>query len=73
MTSSCVPMADYVRETGSGEVADGVGETEVLAAITRLRSDYDRRQGRAAEVGKRDFSHDDLIAAYRDVYETALE
>jgi glycosyltransferase involved in cell wall biosynthesis len=72
VTNACVPMADYLLATGTGEVAEAVSERAVLAAIERLKTDYAARQARAVEVGPRDFSREGLIAAYHALYEAAV-
>jgi glycosyltransferase involved in cell wall biosynthesis len=62
------PMADHVRESGCGRVVPGLGEADLLEAIQRLRQDYAVCRTRAVEVGRRDFSQEDLAAAHRELY-----
>jgi len=73
LVSQAIPMADYVRETGCGQVVDDVTPENILAAITALAANYDERQASAQQVGQRDFSQQAMIVSYQQVYERALE
>ena len=68
IVSEQIPMAEYVRETGCGQVVGGVHESELRAAIERLRENYDALSAKALRVGRKDFLQDDLLAAYEAVY-----
>jgi glycosyltransferase involved in cell wall biosynthesis len=61
------PMAEYVRETGCGRVVSGPGSASLLEAIGKLRQDYEVFRARAVKVGG-DFSREDVVAAYRELY-----
>jgi glycosyltransferase involved in cell wall biosynthesis len=62
------PMAEYVRDTGCGRVVPGLEEAHLLEGIQQLRQNYEACRTRASEVGRRDFSQEDLVTAHRDVY-----
>ena len=62
------PMAEYVRDTGCGRVVPRLGASDLLEAIQQLRQDYAVYQARASEVGKRDFSQAEFVAAHRALY-----
>lgn len=70
LVSHCISMAEYVRETGCGEVVQGVEEVDLFRKIQNLRENYDDYQRQATRVGKRDFSQESLVATYRDLYES---
>jgi glycosyltransferase involved in cell wall biosynthesis len=64
------PMAEYVRVTECGRVVPGLGTADLIAAVRDLRGSYEAYRARASEVGKRDFSQEELIGAYRDLYDS---
>lgn len=68
VVSDAIPMAEYVRETGCGVVATGVDPRAVIDSIQQLRASYDEYRSRAAAVGSRDFSQEQLVAAYETLY-----
>jgi hypothetical protein len=68
MVSGGNAMAGYVQDTGCGRVVPGVEKREVMEAIRQLRQSYEMYRTRAAEVGKRDFSAEELVTAHRDLY-----
>jgi glycosyltransferase involved in cell wall biosynthesis len=72
LVSRTIPMADYVEETGCGLVVDGIGTGDVVAALERLRDDYDPLQGRAAAGGGLDFAQSATVEAYQSVYAGAV-
>jgi len=66
------PMAAYVEETGCGRVLARLDPAELVAAIAALRQGYERYRARAAEVGQRDFSQEEFVAAHRRLYRTLV-
>ena len=73
LVSQAIPMADYVTETGCGQVVDDVTPESILTAIEALTANYDKLQASARQVGQRDFSQQAMIASYQEVYERVLE
>ncbi len=73
LVSQAIPMADYVAETGCGEVVERVTPTDILAAVEALTRNYEAAQKVAYEAGKRDFSQQTMIASYQRVYEQILK
>ncbi len=73
LVSQAIPMADYVAETGCGQVVDDVTPESILTAITALAANYDERQASARQAGQRDFSQQAMIESYQSVYERVLE
>jgi glycosyltransferase involved in cell wall biosynthesis len=71
LVSEQIPMADYVRQTGCGEVVSGLAESALRRAVERLRENYDALSANALRVGRKDFRQDDLLAAYETVYSSA--
>lgn len=69
LVSQAIPMADYVAQTGCGQVVDKVTAVSILEAVAALREDYPAASGVAADVGKRDFSQTRLIDGYHDLYD----
>ncbi len=72
LVSRAIPMADYVAETGCGQVVDRVTPTDILTAVEVLTREYEHLQKSAQQVGQRDFSQQAMIASYRKVYEQVL-
>lgn len=68
LVSEQVPMAQYVRQTGCGEVVPNLNVTELRGAIERLRGSYDTFSANALRVGQKDFRQEDLLADYESVY-----
>jgi glycosyltransferase involved in cell wall biosynthesis len=62
------PMAAYVRDTGCGRVLPHLEKADLIATIQELRRDYETYRARAAQVGRRDFSHEDFVAAHQELY-----
>ncbi|NIW99906.1 MAG: glycosyltransferase [Phycisphaerae bacterium] len=73
LISQAIPMADYVAETGCGQVIDRVTPTDILIAVEALASKYEARQKIARRVGRRDFSQQALVTSYQRVYEQVLD
>lgn len=71
VVSKQIPMAEYVRQTGCGEVVHAVNETELLRAVERLRENYDAFSANAVRVGRKDFRQEDMVAAYQAIYASA--
>lgn len=72
LVSRAIPMADYVRRAGCGEVVEWVTPADILAAVQSLLGRYDGLQRSAQRVGQRDFTQEQLIASFRHVYERAV-
>jgi glycosyltransferase involved in cell wall biosynthesis len=72
LISRSIPMADYVKKTGCGKVVECVTPTDILTAVDTLAREYDTLQKSAQQVGQRDFSQQQMIASYQEVYERIL-
>jgi len=72
LVSDCIAMAGYVREAGCGRVVRGVSLSDLQERIQELRDDYAHHQENARQVGRRDFSQENVVKAYRKLYESAL-
>lgn len=70
LVSRALPMADYVAQTGCGQVVEEVSPEAVLAALARLEANYETCQAVALRVGQRDFSRQALVEAYGRLYQT---
>jgi glycosyltransferase involved in cell wall biosynthesis len=68
LVSRTLPMADYVAQTGCGQVVEAVNVEAVLAALTRLETSYETCRAAALRVGCRDFSRQALTEAYGQLY-----
>ncbi len=73
LVSRSIPMADYVEQTGCGQVVEEVTPGAVLAAVENLAQNYGWLQKVAQEVGQRDFTQQALIASFQKVYACVLE
>lgn len=73
IVSQAIPMADYVAETGCGEIVATVTPTAILNAIESLMRNYPARQRAAREVGPRDFSIERTLAAFGRLYQQVSE
>jgi len=71
LVSRAIPMADYVEQTGCGQIVESVNSQEVLAALAQLESDYDTRQIAALQAGQ-EFSQQRSIVAYKQLYVSLL-
>jgi len=68
LVSRTLPMADYVAQTGCGQVVEAVCPEELLTALARLEASYEVHQAAALRVGRRDFSQQALAEAYGRLY-----
>lgn len=68
LVSRAIPMADYVAETGCGQVVEDISPKTILETIEALAGDYTRLQKSAQAVGQRDFSLQAMIASYEKIY-----
>jgi glycosyltransferase involved in cell wall biosynthesis len=68
LVSRALPMADYVAQTGCGQVVEAVTPGEVLAAVAQLEASYTACRAAALRVGRRDFSQPALIETYERLY-----
>jgi glycosyltransferase involved in cell wall biosynthesis len=69
VVSEALPMADHVRATGCGVVAQGVSSAQVVAALAELIEGYARYRLGAAADGARAFSRAAMLDAYATLYE----
>ncbi len=72
LVSETIPMADYVKETGCGEVIARVTPEAVLESVTALRDIYDERQTISQAVGQRDFTLDTMLESFQEAYMDVL-
>lgn len=72
LVSRSIPMADYVEQTGCGQVVDHVTPDDILAAIESLARDYEARQQVARQVGQRDFSQQAMVTSFQQLYEQVI-
>jgi len=68
LVSEAIPMADYVRATGCGEVAAEVTPEALAPAIKRLRDAYPQRRECALNSGRCDFARERMLDSYGEVY-----
>ena len=73
LVSSAIPMADYVAESGCGQVVEKVTPNDILSAVETLAGNYEAMQQIAQEVGRRDFSQQAMISSYQNAYQYALD
>ncbi|MBN1580737.1 MAG: glycosyltransferase [Anaerolineae bacterium] len=73
LVSRAIPMSDYVREKGCGQVVQRVTPDGILDAIQLLRDTYDACQLVARRVGQQDFRQQNMIASFQAAYESILE
>lgn len=72
LVSACLPMAAYVRANACGKVVETVDAGSFLAALAALEQAYDSLQANALRAGQRDFSVQQMVAAYRALYRAAV-
>lgn len=70
LVSRAIPMADYVVETGCGEVVETVTPEAILASVERLLADYPACMAMAQAVGRRDFAEAGMVEGYGAIYQT---
>ena len=70
LVNRAIPMADYVERTKCGIVMEKVAAAEVLAALAELRRQYNPLQQSARLVGQRDFTLNEMITAFQQVYQS---
>ncbi len=73
LVSRSIPMADYVEQTGCGEVVENVTVADILAAVETLASHYEARQAVARQVGQRDFNQQIMLDSFQQLYERVVE
>jgi glycosyltransferase involved in cell wall biosynthesis len=73
LVSRPLPMADYVEQTGCGQVIEAVNAEEVLAALERLRERYEVARSAALQAGPRDFSRQALVETYGRLYNSVTK
>lgn len=73
LISRAIPMADYVKQASCGQVVEQVTPAAILSAIESLGREYETLQASAQHVGQQDFSLQQMITSYSEVYEQVLE
>jgi glycosyltransferase involved in cell wall biosynthesis len=68
ITSSIIPLADYVREKECGCVAEVFSSGDLLRCVEAVRDGYDRLAQNARMHARGDFSKEAMIEGYRRVY-----
>ncbi|MBI3957869.1 MAG: glycosyltransferase, partial [Chloroflexi bacterium] len=68
LVSRTIPMADYVMDTGCGEVVEEMTPAAILQAVERLLAEYPRRIEVAQAVGCRDFTQETMMEGYGQIY-----
>jgi glycosyltransferase involved in cell wall biosynthesis len=68
LVSRCIPIADYVEETGCGVVVQGLGSTQVRTGLERLKGGYGAFHAQALSSGAAGFSQDAMVEAYGSLY-----
>ena len=68
LVSQAIPMADYVAQTGCGQVIESVTAAHFLEALEAFQTAYPTHQQTAALVGQRDFSQAAMLESYRRLY-----
>ncbi len=72
LVSRAIPMADYVEQTGCGQVVEHVTAADILTAVETLADHYDDQAQVARQVGQRDFSQQIMTTSFHKVYEQVL-
>lgn len=72
LLNRAIPMADYVEQTGCGQVVEKVTSEAILTAVEALSSHYEARQQAAQQVGQRDFSQQAMLASFQQLYERVI-
>ena len=72
VVSSGNAMAAYVEDTGCGRVLARLDKAELIAAVGALRQGYETYRARASDVGQRDFSQEEFVAAHRRLYQALV-
>lgn len=70
LVNQAIPMADYVARAGCGAVVEKVTASAVLTALATLVQQYNALQQSAHQVGQRDFTLDQMIASFGQVYQS---
>jgi glycosyltransferase involved in cell wall biosynthesis len=72
IVSRCIPMADYIEQTGCGKVVDNVDPSSLHTVIETLASEYGGLQSVAQQVGQRDFAQQAMITSFQEIYERII-
>ncbi|MBN1454109.1 MAG: glycosyltransferase [Anaerolineales bacterium] len=73
LVSRAIPMADYVEETGCGDVVEAITPTAILNAIESLARHYPTRQRTAQKAGSRDFPLEQTLSVFGKLYQQVSE
>jgi glycosyltransferase involved in cell wall biosynthesis len=68
LVSEGTAMARFVQRTGCGRVISRLEKNVLVEAIRQLRANYETCRARALDVGRRDLSQSEMIAAHRALY-----
>ncbi|MBN1488179.1 MAG: glycosyltransferase [Anaerolineae bacterium] len=72
LVSQAIPMADYVAQTGCGQVVPEVTPEAIMEALAALEENYTRQQRIAQEAGQRDYAMDAMFASFQAMYTAVL-
>lgn len=70
LVSDVIPMADYVREKECGVVVEQHTPLHFKKALTQLMVEYDRYGSNAWHIGAHDFSRDQYLRAFGELYDS---
>jgi glycosyltransferase involved in cell wall biosynthesis len=68
LVSRAIPMSDYVEQTSCGKVVERINPPSLLAALDQLEADYEACRATAIRAGRHDFSQQQMMQAYRQLY-----
>jgi glycosyltransferase involved in cell wall biosynthesis len=70
--SDTIPMADYARGNNVGCVVEDFSSFSLNATIDAFIGEYNTYRMKAEAIGGKDFSKDQMIADYHEVYDLVL-
>lgn len=73
LVSQTIPMADYVEQTGCGQIVKKVTTADILSAVDALIRTYEAQAQAARQVGQRDFSQQAMIDSFRQIYKVVCQ
>jgi glycosyltransferase involved in cell wall biosynthesis len=72
LVSRAIPMADYVKRTGCGEIVEAITAEAILTALEQLVARYTDAQQIAQEAGQRDFTKKAMVDSFGALYRSVL-
>lgn len=72
LASKCIPIADFIEQTGAGETLAGLEQDEFLAALDRLRARYDQAAKAARNAAALGFSMETMLDSYQKLYKEVI-